>query len=83
MYILIKFHMCNVIRYPWITTTDLVLHTVLHRQKSYHSFRLKFLIKRIAELQNRGTEYFGLNIKCVLYMMYTVGYVRNGDQFEL
>ena len=63
--------------------TDLVLHTVLHGQKKYHSFRLKFLIKRIAEMQNRGTEYFGINIECALHMMYMVGYVRNGDQFEL
>ena len=63
--------------------TDLVLHTVLHGQKNYHFFRLTLLIKRMAEMQSRDTEYFGINIECVLYMMCMVGYVRNGDQFEL
>ena len=64
--------------------TDLVLPAYgATWAKNYHSFRLKFLIKRIAEIHNRGTEYFGINIECVLYMMYMVGYVRNGDQFEL
>ena len=60
--------------------TDLVLHTVLHGQKIFHSFRLKFLIKRIAEMQISGTGYFGINIECVLYMMmHTVGYIHNSD----
>ena len=67
-----------------VTMTNLVLHT--HGAtwtKNYHSFRLKCLIQQIAEMQSRGTAYFGINIECVLYMMYMVGYVRNGDLFEL
>ena len=51
-----------------LTMTDLVLHTVLHGQENYHLFRLKFLIKRLAEMKSRGTEYFKINIECILYI---------------
>ena len=45
-------------------------------QENYHLFRLKFFIKRFAEMKSRGAEYFEINIECVLYIMYTVGYIR-------
>ena len=67
-----------IINHDWPCATYGVTWT-----KNYPFFRLKFLIKRMAEMQSRGTEYFGINIECVLYMMCMVGYVRNGDQFEL
>ena len=27
-------------------------------------------------MKSSGTEYFKINIECILYMMYTVGYIR-------
>ena len=49
---------------------------MIHDQENYNLYRLKFLIKRLAEMKSRGTEYFKINIECALYIMYTVGYIR-------
>ena len=45
--------------------TDLVLHA----KKNYHILRIKFVIKWLAELKNRGSEYYGINIEGILYML--------------
>ena len=50
--------------------------------KNYYLFRFKFLIKLLAEMKSRGTEYFKVNVECILYIMYTIDYIITKYKFE-
>ena len=46
----------------------------------------QILIKRFVGMKSRDTDYFKINIECILYVMHTVGYIVSKHiehEFEL